>query len=149
MESGIVLAVLGAALATVLAGVGSSLGIKAPASKGAGVLSEQPTKFTPVLILSSLPGTQGMYGLLIAVMILTKLGGELTKEVGMLFLLAGSIMGFAGLFSGWLQGKVAAAAVGAVARGQANQSHLIIISALIETYAILGLIIAIMVLNAA
>ena len=58
-------------MAALLGGVGSCIGIGAAASKGAGVLAEKPSLFGKILILSALPGSQGVYGLLIAIFILS------------------------------------------------------------------------------
>ncbi|MFA6748124.1 MAG: permease, partial [Aminobacterium sp.] len=63
---GIMLAVLGAALAAGFAGAGSAIGVGIAGETGAGVMTEDPGKFGLVLLLQALPGTQGIYGLLIA-----------------------------------------------------------------------------------
>ena len=57
------IAVLGAALAAILSGMGSAKGVGLVGQAGAGVITEDPTKFGKVLILQILPGTQGLYGL--------------------------------------------------------------------------------------
>ena len=66
MTTGVSLAILGAALAALLAGIGSSIGVGIAGRAAAGVVTEDPEKFSKVLILQLLPGTQGIYGLLIA-----------------------------------------------------------------------------------
>ena len=63
---GIALVVAGAALAATLSGIGSAKGVSIAGEVGAGVLTEDPGKFGLVLMLQALPGTQGIYGLLIA-----------------------------------------------------------------------------------
>ena len=63
---GIVLALLGAALAALMAGIGSAIGVGMAGEAAAGVVTEDPQKFGKFLILQLLPGTQGIYGLLIA-----------------------------------------------------------------------------------
>ena len=60
---GMPLAVLGAALAALLAGIGSAIGVGMGGQAAAGVVTEDPGKFGKVLILQLLPGTQGIYGL--------------------------------------------------------------------------------------
>ena len=64
MTNGIVLAILGAALAALLAGIGSAKGVGLVGEAASGVVSVDPSKFSKVLILELLPGTQGLYGLL-------------------------------------------------------------------------------------
>ena len=72
--SGQFYALAGAALAALLAGIGSAKGIGIAGEAAAGVVSEDPNKFGQVLVLQALPGTQGIYGLLIAFIILLKVG---------------------------------------------------------------------------
>lgn len=148
LESGVVLGVIGIALSAILGGVGSSLGVSMAGTKGAGALAENPNLFGKLLIISALPGSQGVYGFVIAIMILVKLGAEVVPvDAGWQLLLAGAVMGFSGLFSGWLQGRVAAGGVGAVARDESVSGKALVLSVLVETYAILGLVIAILIWN--
>ena len=74
MTNGIVLAILGAALAALLAGIGSAKGVGLVGEAAAGVVSVDPSKFSKVLILQLLPGTQGLYGLLTAILMLSRIG---------------------------------------------------------------------------
>ena len=69
---GIVYALIGLALAVTLAGCGSAIGVKIAGEAAAGVVSVDPSKFSKVLVLQLLPGTQGIYGLIIAFLILMK-----------------------------------------------------------------------------
>jgi V/A-type H+-transporting ATPase subunit K len=146
---GLTLSFLGALIAVVLGGLGSSLGIRTAGQKAAGVLAEKPNLFGSLVVLTALPGSQGIYGLLIAIMILSGIGVmggeiiELTVQNGINFLLAGTIIGILGLASAALQSKVVAAAMGALARDESVAGGAIILSVLIETYAIFGLLIAI------
>ena len=80
---GIVYALLGAALAVLLAGAGSALGVGVAGQAASGVVSEDPSKFAKVLIMQLLPGTQGIYGLLVGFITLSKVGllGGGIKEV--------------------------------------------------------------------
>ena len=64
--SGIVWALAGAAAAVIFAGMGSAYGVGVAGQAAAGVVTEDPNKFSKVLILQLLPGTQGIYGLLVA-----------------------------------------------------------------------------------
>lgn len=63
--SGNVYALLGAALAVILAGMGSAIGVGIAGQAASGVVTEDPSKFAKVLIMQLLPGTQGIYGLLV------------------------------------------------------------------------------------
>lgn len=74
MTMGTVLALVGAALAVILAGMGSAYGVGVAGQAAAGVVSEDPSKFAKVLIIQLLPGTQGIYGLLVGFIALSNIG---------------------------------------------------------------------------
>ena len=81
--TGLYLAILGAALAAGLAGTGSALGIGIAGQAAAGVVTEDPEKFGKALLLQALPGTQGIYGFLAAVLVMQKVGlfgGSLSRR---------------------------------------------------------------------
>ena len=71
---GIVYALLGAAIAVLFAGAGSALGVGIAGQAAAGVVSEDPSKFAKVLVIQLLPGTQGIYGLLVGFIVLMQVG---------------------------------------------------------------------------
>jgi len=152
---GLTFSILGALVAVCLGGLGSSLGIKNAGQKAAGVLAEKPNLFGSLIVLTALPGSQGIYGLLIAIMILSNIGvmgGEvaaLSTTTGVAFLIAGTIIGVLGLVSAVAQSRVVAASMGALARDESVTGGAIILSVLIETYAIFGLLIAIFITLAA
>ena len=89
-QLGMVYALLGAAIAVILAGMGSAIGVGIAGQAASGVVTEDPSKFAKVLIMQLLPGTQGIYGLLVGFITLSKiglLGGglmELTTSQGLL-----------------------------------------------------------------
>ena len=150
--NGIFFALLGASIATALAGVGSARGVGSAAQAAMGVLSEDSSKFGKMLVLTLLPGTQGLYGLLTAVLLLNRIGAlggtpvELTTAQGLMFLAAGLPIGIVGLFSGIAQGKAAAAGVGIVAKKPEQSGKGVILAAMVETYAILALLISILII---
>ena len=74
MSTGMVLALIGAALSTILAGIGSAWGVGMAGQAAAGVTAEKPDLFAKVLILQLLPGTQGIYGLLVTFITLSRIG---------------------------------------------------------------------------
>lgn len=153
MTFGLALAILGAAMAAALAGTGSALGVGIAGQSAAGLVSEDPEKFGKVLLLEALPGTQGIYGFLGAIMALQKvglLGGEvvnISTAVGWQILFACLPIAIAGLTSGLLQGKVSAAGIGIVAKKPGESGKGIILSAMVETYAVLGLLTTILLIN--
>ena len=72
--NGVYIAMVGAALAALFAGCGSAIGVGVAGQAAAGVTSEDPSKFGKVLLLQLLPGTQGIYGLIIAFMVFMQAG---------------------------------------------------------------------------
>ncbi|MEG0803650.1 MAG: permease, partial [Pygmaiobacter sp.] len=65
---------MGAALSALLAGIGSAIGVGRAGEAAAGAITEDPSLFSKVLILQLLPGTQGIYGLLIAFVVFLNCG---------------------------------------------------------------------------
>lgn len=147
---GIALAILGAACAALFAGIGSAKGVGLVGEAAAGVVSVDPNKFSKVLILQLLPGTQGLYGLLTAILMLSRIGiiggnaVELTTAQGLMFLGAALPIAIVGLFSGIAQGRAAAAGVGITAKKPEHNGKGIIMAAMVETYAILALLVSIL-----
>lgn len=149
---GIILAIIGAALAMFLAGSGSAIGIGYAGSAANGVLSEDPDKFGVMLILVALPGTQGFYGFLSAFLVILKIGllgevAQISVSQGWQILGACLPIGITGLFSGIHQGKVCAAGIGVAEKKPADAMKAVIYGALVETYAVLGLVVTIFLLN--
>ena len=150
--NGVVYGILGAALSALLAGIGSAIGVGIAGRAAAGVIAEDPDKFGKVLILQLLPGTQGIYGLLIAFMALSSMGilgggvRELTTAEGLAFLAACLPMALVGLFSAYMQGKASVASIGVVAKKPDEFGKAMILPAMVETYAILALLVSILVI---
>ena len=149
-QLGIVYALLGAALAVFLAGAGSAVGVGIAGQAASGVVSEDPSKFAKVLVIQLLPGTQGIYGLLVAFVTLSRfglLGGggtELSVETGLMVLAACLPIAIVGLISAYHQGKTAVAAIGVVAKKPDQFGKAMLFPAMVETYAILALLISIL-----
>ena len=145
---GIVYALLGAALATFLAGAGSAIGVGMGGRAAAGVLTEKPELFAKVLILQLLPGTEGIYGLLVAFVVLGKigiLGGNApTAAQGLLFLAACLPIGVAGLISAIHQGKASVASISLLAKRPESFGRAMLLPAMVETYAILALLVSLL-----
>lgn len=152
ITTGVVYGILGAALSALLAGIGSAIGVGIAGRAAAGVIAEDPDKFGKVLILQLLPGTQGIYGLLIAFMALSSMGilgggvRELTTAEGLAFLAACLPMALVGLLSAYMQGKTSVASIGVVAKKPDAFGKAMILPAMVETYAILALLVSILVI---
>ena len=153
---GIVYALLGVALAVILSGCGSAFGVKIAGQAAAGVVAVDPSKFSKVLVLQLLPGTQGIYGLLVAFITLSNtgiLGGtadvNMTMAKGLLYLAACLPIAIVGYASGKHQGEVSAASIGLVAKRPDQSGKAIIFPAMVETYAILALLVSILAVTGA
>lgn len=141
-SGGIIFAILGMATATIFSGIGSSKGVGMTGEAAAALTTSQPEKFGQALILQLLPGTQGLYGFVIAFLIFTNLSGDLSVVQGLGYLDASLPIAFTGLFSGIAQGKVAAAGIQILAKKPEHSTKGIIYAAMVETYAILGFVIS-------
>jgi len=153
MLSGLTLAIFGAALAVVLGGIGSAIGVGLAGQASSGVMSEDPDKFGSLLLLVALPGTQGIYGFLSAFLVILKLGlaggtvATVNVTQGWQILFSCLPVGLTGLVSGIHQGKVCASGVYMVAKQPKDLMKPVILAALVETYAVLGLLITILIQN--
>ena len=147
---GLVFALAGAALASGLAGIGSAIGVGIAGQAAAGVVTEDPSKFSKVLIMQLLPGTQGIYGLLIAFITLNQVGilggaaADVSLVKGFLYLAACLPIAIVGLLSAISQGKAAASGIMMIARKPDQMSKGMIFAAMVETYAILALLVSIL-----
>lgn len=152
MSMGMVYALLGAVLSTALAGIGSAWGVGMAGQAAAGVTAEDPDQFAKVLILQLLPGTQGIYGLLVTFITLSQigiLGGEAVTDTntGLMYLLACLPIAVVGLISAYHQGKTAVASIGIVAKKPDQFGKAMLFPAMVETYAILALLISILAIS--
>jgi len=151
-NGGLIFALLGAALATGLAGIGSAKGIGIVGEAASGLMTEEPEKFGKTFILVALPGTQGLYGFVITLMILLNigiLGGKApTLANGFAYFMAALPIALAGWKSAIAQGKAAAAGVQILAKKPNDVMKGVIYAVMVETYALLGFVASLfMVLN--
>ena len=151
-QFGVPLGLLGGALAVGLACCGSAKGVGMATEAGMGVLSEDPSKFGKLLVLELLPGTQGLYGFIVSFMVLINIGilggsSDVSVTQGFLYLAACLPIGIVGLLSGISQGKTAASAIGVVAKKPDQFGKAMLFPAMVETYAILALLISFLAVN--
>ena len=144
------LALIGAAIAA-CAGCGSGMGVGIAGQAAAGVVASDPKKFGRTLILQALPGTQGIYGVVIAFLIMVKTGflsggmADLTVAEGLYYLAAGIPIGVVGFLSGIGQGRAAASALQLMAKRPDQMAKGIIYTVMVETYAILAFVVSILI----
>jgi V/A-type H+-transporting ATPase subunit K len=133
--------VLAAGLAVGIPGIMAATGVGMAGVAAAAVSAEDPKKFSKLFVLQVMPGTQGIYGLVAAFLIMFVTYPKLaaTGVPGLAILMAALPAVLQG-FTSYSQGKVAVAGVSAVARRPEvfGQSMLYIVT--VELYAILGLL---------
>jgi len=142
-------ALMGAGVAAILGGIGSAIGITIAAGTASGILSEDDTKFGQLLPIAAMPGTQGIYGFIAAVLVVVFfdiLGGtvNLGGPAGFQVFLACQPVGWLCLVSAIYQGRTGSSAAGIIAAGK--RAPALVFPALVETYAILSLIVTILML---
>lgn len=153
MDLGLTLAIFGGAIAFLLAGSGSAIGVGSAGQAASGVMSEDPEKFGSLLLLVALPGTQGIYGFLSWFLVVLKLGllagtrATPTVHQGLQILISCLPVGFVGLLSAIHQGKVCATGVYMTAKQPKDLAKPLVLAALVETYAVLGLLTTVLLLN--
>ncbi|EEH99053.1 MULTISPECIES: V-type ATP synthase subunit K [Clostridium] len=146
-NGGLIFAAMGVALAVGLSGIGSAKGVGIVGEAATGLVTEEPEKFGKALVLQLLPGTQGLYGFVIGFLVFTKMASGMPLDQGLYLLGACLPIAFAGLWSGIAQGKVAAAGIQILAKNPEHNTKGIILSAMVETYALLGFVISFMLVN--
>ena len=144
--NGIFFALLGASIATALAGVGSARGVGSAAQAAMGVLSEDSSKFGKMLVLTLLPGTQGLYGFIVGFVSGGVLGGTApTIGQGLAYFAASLAIGIGGMISGFAQGKAAVSGIALSAKDDSNFSKAMVSVTLVEIYALLSFIVSLLV----
>lgn len=146
---GPILVVLGGCLAVILPGIGSAKAVGRAGQACCGVITEDPEKYGKLLILQALPGTQGIYGLITWFILMGTtglMGGTSNIDFvhGLLYFISVLPIAFVGFSSALAQGRAAESAVALVARRPEQQSKGLIMAAMVETYAILALLVSIL-----
>jgi len=144
------LAIIGAALAAVLSGLGSAYGVLIAGRAAAGVVSEKPDLFGRLLVLQALPGTQGIYGFIVAIMVLVQVGllggtpAAVDTTRGWQIFAACMPIAIVGLLSAIFQAKMSVAAIHMTAKQPDASGKGMTMTVLVETYAILALLVSIL-----
>ena len=149
---GLALGFLGSGLACGFCCAGSAKGTGLAGESGIGLLGEDPSYFGKVMILQVIPGTQGLYGLVIWFFALLQMGvfsgtaAYLTVADGLRVFAACMPMAIGGCISAPAQGRVAANAVNLMAKRPDDWAKGIILCITVEFYAILSLLATILLL---
>ena len=135
---GLILGSIGIFLAVALAGAGSAKGVGMAGEAAAGLVIDEPEKFGKAMVLQLLPGTQGLYGFVIGLFIMFKLRVDMSLIEGLYYVMVSLPVGIVGLKSAYYQAKVAVAGINILAKNEEHQTKGIILSVMVETYAILA-----------
>ena len=152
ISTGAAIGMLGAALAVCLSGAGSARGTGVAGQAGTGLLSEDPSKFGKVLILQVIPGTQGLYGLVVGFMCMLRMGvldgtfADLAFVDGCRYLAACLPIAIGGGISAVAQGRVAAGSINLLAKKPDDWSKGMVLCITVEFYAILSLLASLLML---
>ena len=149
LQTGIGWAVTGAMFAVMFACIGSAKGIRLGAGQASGILSEKPELFGKLFVLMALPGTQGFYGMVAAIMIALRTGllaGEpaVSPLVGLALFFIGVTMGIVEWRSAVFQGETSAACISLTGKRPEEGGRAIVMPGLVETYGMVALLVAIL-----
>lgn len=145
---GLFFAGLGAAVAVLLSGIGSAKGVGLVGEAASGLIIEEPEKFGRSLVLQLLPGTQGLYGFVIGLLVLGKLNAGMDISQGLYLFAACLPAGIVGWLSAIYQGRTAAAGITILAKNEEHATKGIIYAVMVETYALLAFVMSLILVNA-
>lgn len=140
-------AILGAAFAVIFAGIGSAIGVGRAAQASAALVSKQPDKFSKTIVLQVMPSTQGLYGFVVAFIVLIKIGAlgtlaDVSMAQGLTILAYSLPIALAGMISAIMQGNVAVSCVGLIGKHEEERNHAIIMLIFVELFALFAFLIS-------
>lgn len=145
MTTAVILAYLGLGLMIALAGIGSAIGVSSGGNATIGALKKNDESFGSYMLLSALPGTQGLYGFAGFFIVNAKLSTFIVDGVlqislyqGASIFAAGIAMGFVGLISGIKQGSVCASGITGIGGGHDIFGKTMVLAVFPELYAIIA-----------
>ena len=150
MESttAIILGYLGVALMVGLSGVASCIGTSIAGMASVGAMKKNGGAFGSYMILSAIPGSQGLYGFVGFFMVNGLLVDSMSLLQGAAVFGAGLLMGLVCLFSSYYQAKVCANGISAIGNGHDVMGKTLILAAFPELYAILTVAAVFLISNA-
>ena len=142
--SGQVIAIIGLAICAALCGVGSAIGLFKTGSAAEGGLTGEAQTFSKVMVLVLLPATQGSYGFGMALVGQGSVTPDMSVAQGLSSFASVMPLAITGLISAIYQGKTSVSCIYAVAKDEKLSGKLIMFPAMVETYAIFGLVISLL-----
>lgn len=140
MDAAIILAYIGLGLMVGLSGVGSAIGVSIGGNATIGALKKNEEAFGSYMLLSALPGTQGLYGFAGFFIINSSgvVGQEITLLQGMAILAAGFALGLVCLISAIKQGQICANGIASIGSGIDVFGKTMVLAVFPELYAIVA-----------
>ncbi len=142
MNAPIILAYAGLAIMVLFSGIGSAIGVSMGGNATIGALKKRDEAFGSYMLLSALPGTQGLYGFagffIINNQMPSLLDAGLKMPQGVAILAAGLALGFVGLWSARRQGTVTSNGISAIGSGHDVFGNTMILAVFPELYAIIA-----------
>lgn len=139
-NTALILASTGLALMLLLSGIGSAIGVSMGGNATIGALKKNPDPFGSYMLLSALPGTQGLYGF--AGFFIVNSSGNISSEMsllqGALILAAGLALGVVALFSAFQQGRICANGIASIGSGHDVFGKTMVLAVFPELYAIIA-----------
>ena len=141
MESttAIILGYLGVALMVGLSGVASCIGTSIAGMASVGAMKKNGGAFGSYMILSAIPGSQGLYGFVGYFIIKGFLTDSMTLLQGAAIFGAGLLVGLVNIAASIYQAKVCANGIAAIGQGHDVFSNTLILAVFPELYAIVAL----------
>ncbi|MBC8586993.1 V-type ATP synthase subunit K [Paratissierella segnis] len=147
-HGGLFFGCLGAVLAVLCPGIGSAKNVGLVGEAASGLIIEEPEKFGRSLVLQLLPGTQGLYGFVIGLLVMGKLNTSMELAQGLYLLISCVPVAVVGWLSAIYQGRVAIAGITILAKNGEQATKGIIYAVMVETYALLSFVMSLILVNA-
>ncbi|MFI3316268.1 MAG: ATPase [Rikenellaceae bacterium] len=147
-STAIILAYIGVGLMVGLAGLASAIGTAICGQASVGAMKKNEDAFGSYMVLSALPGSQGLYGFVCFFMIQGLISAEMTMIQGAAILGIGILVGLVNVASSVQQGKVCANGIAAIGNGNDVMAKTLILAAFPELYAILTVAATFLISNA-
>lgn len=142
MATAVILAYVGIALMIALSGIGSAIGVSMGGNATIGALKKNEEAFGSYMLLSALPGTQGLYGFAGFFIMNNKIASigveALTVAQGVSIFAAGLALGLVGLLSAVKQGSVTANGIAGIGSGYDVFGKTMVLAVFPELYAIVA-----------
>ena len=148
MTSALILAYLGVVLMVGVAGIASAVGTAICGQAAVGSMKKNGSAFGSYMILSALPGSQGLYGFVCFFMVQGLISADMSMIQSAAVFGAGLLVGIVNLAAAIYQAKVCASGIAAIGNGHDVMGKTLILAAFPELYAILTVAATFLISNA-